>query len=285
MSEQRATERATATVDQWPDPEPEEVEVMLLGTYHMDNPSLDAANVEADDVLVPQRQRQLQTLVDRFAPWAPDVVGVEQPTGYDDRLDEAYAAFRSGDRAFDEAAPDAPVSTRNEVVQIGFRLAAELELDGVVPVDHPLHPADRFDADQVGDMDARDLWIPDEALRETHDLPGAEAIEREQERRLRESTVTEFLRWSNTDPELREGNRGMFASAIPMGEGEDPLGPVALGAWYERNIRVVHELWRALDGDEERVLLLFGLGHVHVLRHLLDETPMFCPVSPLPFLE
>jgi hypothetical protein len=28
MSEQRATERATATVDQWPDPEPEEVEVM-----------------------------------------------------------------------------------------------------------------------------------------------------------------------------------------------------------------------------------------------------------------
>jgi hypothetical protein len=36
--------------------------------------------------------------------------------------------------------------------------------------------------------------------------------------------------------------------------------------------------------DADRVVKLVGSGHVHVLRHLLSETPMFCPVSPLEVL-
>ena len=33
------------------------------------------------------------------------------------------------------------------------------------------------------------------------------------------------------------------------------------------------------------MLFLVGSGHIHVLRHLLEEAPMFCPVSPLPYLR
>lgn len=38
--------------------------VMILGTYHMANPGADAVNFEADEVLAPKRQRELQQLVE-----------------------------------------------------------------------------------------------------------------------------------------------------------------------------------------------------------------------------
>lgn len=60
--------------------------------------------------------------------------------------------------------------------------------------------------------------------------------------------------------------------------------PTFLAYWYDRNIRMVHHLWRAIEQGDERLLLVVGTGHIRVLRHLLGETPMFCPVSPLPYL-
>ena len=47
MLRPRATARKTPT---WPTPTPEQVEVVLLGTYHMTEPGLDAVNVSTDDV-------------------------------------------------------------------------------------------------------------------------------------------------------------------------------------------------------------------------------------------
>jgi len=55
-------------VSRWPEPRPPEVEVLLLGTYHMDNPGRDAVNVEADDVLSADRQSELEQLCDRLEP-------------------------------------------------------------------------------------------------------------------------------------------------------------------------------------------------------------------------
>ena len=45
--------------------------VMILGTYHMDNPGADAVNFEADDVLSTKRQRELQHLIEQLARFNP----------------------------------------------------------------------------------------------------------------------------------------------------------------------------------------------------------------------
>ena len=45
-------------------PETPPIEVMVLGTYHMANPGLDLANVKSDDVLKPQRQKELEAASD-----------------------------------------------------------------------------------------------------------------------------------------------------------------------------------------------------------------------------
>src|SRR2546430_3949255 len=41
--------------------------ILILGTYHMDNPRLDSKNIEADDVLLPRRQREISDLIEKLA--------------------------------------------------------------------------------------------------------------------------------------------------------------------------------------------------------------------------
>ena len=53
--------------EDWPRCDSEQVEVMILGTIHLDNPGLDEVNPEVGDVLTPDRQAELQDLTDRLA--------------------------------------------------------------------------------------------------------------------------------------------------------------------------------------------------------------------------
>jgi hypothetical protein len=100
------------------------------------------------------------------------------------------------------------------------------------------------------------------------------------------STVTEHLRAINSEDGLRGGNSlGMFGSFLAAGEGPNLGGPLLLARWYERNIIMVHNLTRILLPGSRRLLVLVGSGHVPPLRNILDESPDFCPVSPMPILN
>lgn len=275
----------TGTGDAWPDCEDEQVQVMLLGTFHMDNPGLDEVNVEADDVLAPERQVELETLTDQLAAWKPERIAIEWPYEWQDGVDSLYEEFRSGERAYgdDEGIDldslfDAEVTCRNECVQIGFRLAARLEHERVYPIDDPT-VVSNADFEALEDRG----FEPEDKV--DFVLPDPEQQKQEMDRRLADSTVPEFLRWENKEEQLRFNHDWMFARGIRWGEDDNFGGPQMLGTWYDRNLRMVHNLWRAIDSGDERALVLVGSGHVRALRHLLTEAPMFCPVSPLPYLE
>ena len=63
--------------------------IMLLGTYHMANPGVDAVNFEADDVLALKRQREMQQLIEQLARFNPTKIAIEADTGLDAKLEAA----------------------------------------------------------------------------------------------------------------------------------------------------------------------------------------------------
>lgn len=274
---------ATETLG-WPDCGPDQVKVMLLGTYHMDNPGLDEVNVEADDIIDSGRQEQLEELVERFVEWNPDRVAVERPYDEFERVNDIYTKYRSGQYEYGQEelfpAPhpmrdDDNSECRSEVVQIGFRLADKLDHDQVFPIDeHPEEP----DVDPFEDREI------DSRRKTSVTLPEPEALQREADECLVSSSLVEYLRWMNSEDELRNNHDMMFGRDIRAAGGEFD-SPLFIAYWYDRNIRMVHHLWRALEGGDERIFLVVGSGHIRVLRHLLDETPMFCPTCPRPLLS
>lgn len=109
-------------------PAAEPVRVMVLGTFHFDNPGLDIANAQVDDVLKPQRQVELRELADGLARFQPTLVAVEQDAdALPERALPAYTRYLAGEGRDD----------RNEILQIGYRLAQRAGLRRVVGIDTP----------------------------------------------------------------------------------------------------------------------------------------------------
>lgn len=272
--------------DPWPSCKSDQVRVMVLGTYHMDNPGLDENNINADDVLTEHRQSELRECASKLADWNPDRIAVERPSARMNELNDRYDEYRSGQRAYDhEETFPAPHSKRNEpttecrseVVQIGFRVAEQLDHTFVAAVDE--HPDEsRYDSDPFETRETASERKTPITLRDPVDQVD------DLNDQLSSSTITEFHRHINTERELSLNHELMFDRAIRV-TGESLGSPLFLERWYGRNIRMVHHLWETMEPTDERILFPVGSGHVRVLRHLLSEAPMFCPVSPIPYLS
>jgi len=89
------------------------IQVMVLGTYHFGNPGHDEHNTTADDVRSPRRQAELAAVARVLAEFHPTHVMVEEEIDTPDLAVPAYQHFATSDLARE----------RNEIVQIGFRLA------------------------------------------------------------------------------------------------------------------------------------------------------------------
>lgn len=259
----------------------------------MDNPGLDTINIEADDVLTDERQQELSDLTDVLQDWQPDSVAVERPAERQDDLNELYRQYHSGKLSYGEEFEidpvhpdrDSPVSDcRSEVIQVGFRLADRLDHERVYPVDYPMTLAADFDEEERAD-----LADPAQMQKRARSVTDVELVDpqrkqQEIERHLTESTITEHLCFLNRKEQLRFNHELLFAGSLAGAE-QRYDGSRMLSAWYERNIRIVENLWRATTDETDRVLLLIGSGHVNVLEHLLSEAPMFRPRSALTKLD
>lgn len=165
------------------------------------------------------------------------------------------------------------------MVQVAFRLARRLGHPTVYPIDRQMPLGN----DSIEPLLAR---RPDLQRRVDSVMAALRAQADSTAAWQRTTTIIEHLRRANSEEGLHGGNSwSMFGSWLAAGEGENVGGPRLLARWYERNILMAHNLTRVLRPGTRRVLVLVGSGHVPALRNILDESPDFCPVSPLPLLN
>src|SRR4051812_27954654 len=99
-------------------------EILVLGSFHMANPGHDLANMQVDDVRSPQRQQQMAELLAVLKKFNPTKIAIESDVTGSNRPKE-YDEYLAGRHEL----------TRNEIEQIGFRLAKELGHKKIYPVD------------------------------------------------------------------------------------------------------------------------------------------------------
>jgi hypothetical protein len=230
-------------------------EVMILGTYHMANPGLDLHNVKGDDVLLPKRQRELVDVMEALAKFKPTLVAVEAPArgGMAAKVDK-YDSYVH--RTLDDS--------RNEVVQIGFRLAKMMALPEVwgidVEGDFPYDAVKQF-------ANARP------PLPERLDAMNA-SVERMLDglnRVLKTGTIGAALRYMNEPSRIAEG-QAFYRTLLLFGDGLEQPGAALLDAWAARNNAICARLVQLVKRDD-RVVVVYGSGHAYLLRQCVREMP------------
>lgn len=245
------------------------VQVMVLGTYHMDNPGQDLVNVRAADVLTPQRQAELAAVAEAIAKFKPTVVAVERITSAPAYEDEHYTRFTEADLA----------KVRDERVQIGYRIARAAGLKTVHGIDEQPSSGepDYFPFDKVqASAHARGQDAALAALLEPAGRTVAAFGARQES-----STVAELLRAANDERDMADPS--LYYALLRIDAGEDQPGAELLGYWYMRNAKIVAKL-ADVANPGDRVLLLFGSGHKHWLEQIARGTPGFEVVDATRYL-
>jgi hypothetical protein len=233
--------------------------ILLLGMYHMNNPGLDAVNVQADDVLTPRRQEEIESVVARLATFRPTKVMVEGRYATSP-WPERYREWRAGRRDLG----------RNEIEQIGFRVAAAAGLDSVTPVDYAMW-MNGWTPEEIAPRPP----APPPTVPPPPPAPLSEA-ERRLTERLHNSTVGEYLAWLNSADYQRQDHAGYMRQLLPP-EGSGMYTRADLLAnWYKRNIRIAANINREVRHGTDRVLVLYGNGHATILRQLFEAASYFC---------
>ena len=229
-------------------------EVLVLGTYHMANPGHDVFNVQVDDVLAPARQKQIAELIEVLKKFKPTKIAIE--ADFDsDVVPKRYADYLAGKHEL----------TRNEIEQIGFRLAKEMGHKTVYP------------ADADGDF----LW---QRVQNYAKATGQTAVidqvanggwgvrVKEENEYLKSHTVLEALRQLNSDETVTR-DVGYYFTLAHLGEPGDYAGPDLLTEWYRRNIKIFNNVTKLITAPDERVLVIFGSGHLGWLRQDFANDP------------
>lgn len=255
-----AVDRATAQET----PREPPIEVMLLGTYHMSNPGLDQINPEADDPRSPTRRREIEALVAALAEFRPNKVAVEWPFSMQDSIEATYRRYLAGEFELG----------RSEVYQIGFRLAGQLGHESVYAVDY------RMDMP----MDSAMAYAQSQGQTDLLAYLGqrGQAIEQYFNDLILHLTIPEILHHHN-DTRADTLWSGYMSIATIGGDGEYP-GAVAVARYYERNLRIFANVTRIAEPGD-RILVIFGSGHLVPLRHYFHYAAGYDLVSPLEYLE
>jgi len=216
------------------DPRPE---ILVLGTYHMANPGHDVHNMQADDVLSPKRQREIAELMAVLKKFNPTKIAIEADVG-SKRVEQEYSDYLAGKYTL----------SRNEIDQIGYRLAKELRHRVVYAVD----------AD--GDFPYMRVlnYAKANGLKDKFDAIAGKTAQRVKAQGdfLGSHSVLETLQYMNSDS-LVARDLAEYFSFVRFA---DPY------EWYRRNIRIYHNIVALIDSPNDRILVIYGAGHLGWLR-------------------
>lgn len=230
-------------------------EIFLLGTFHF---------LEKDwDVYSENTQREIDGFVRMLAGFHPDVVAVEGAVHQQKAIDAAFDRAPLAD--FNNASlmrtttlgeitlfgRTVPITWNNECIQIGFRLAKFLGLPRVHAID-------------------ADMELDHTLLGETPPQTVHQRLTRLSEyiRENEGDTLLSSYQCINT-PECARLNHSMYLAANAVNTGGSYNGSAFTAQWYERNLRIFSEI-QSLAQMHRRIFVLYGAGHLQILRDLIQ---------------
>ena len=101
---------------------------------------------------------------------------------------------------------------------------------------------------------------------------------------LAEGTISEMLYRMNRPAALAQAHWPYVWILAPIAQDDNYAGADMVGTWYTRNIRIFANLNRIAEAGD-RIFVVYGQGHIPILRDLVESSPLFCLVDPLPYLR
>jgi hypothetical protein len=234
-------------------------EVLLVGVFHFNNPGLDVAKFEIDDMLSKKRQQEILGIRNALVDFAPDAIFTEVNLDGAKWLDSTYAAFRKD---------QSPLKTeKNELYQVAFAVGHQLNLPRLYASD--AHADFPFDSMMTAIKAAGQTQLE----KEVGDM--IQTMEQEMNSRLSRQSVKDILLWLN-GPEMRRKDLGWYLNTPTMaGSLHTDIGATLTGSWLTRNLKIYGNIMKQLKGNEKRIVIIYGASHCAPIEYYFSMNDRF----------
>lgn len=256
--------------------EKEKIKVFLLGSFHF------AQMDESYNVLDPKHQESIKELCELVSIQNPDKVFVERQPEYEfqNKIDSQYQVYlKTG-----------VIPQKNELFQLGFRIAKDQSHSRLYQCDHPgsygrfmketaayaieNNQEEILDAKSKGTTQREDNLVQEASMMQDHTL--LEHIRLINSKEWVNSSHSNYL---TTYPQVGSTNFYDYEEDYTL------IGAELLADWYRRNIMIYSKMINQVDyNKDEAILLIIGSDHVPIIRNLFRDNPYFEVIDPAEWL-
>lgn len=239
--------------------------VLTLGTFHFSFRSLDVVKIEDSDmidVLNPVYQAEIKDIVNRIAEFKPTIIAIERDPANQSEIDSLYRAYVDGKYSLQ----------RDEIDQIGFRLAKKEHIEKLICVNDWGSIPDEINAVLQSEDD------PDrESFFNTFYNSPDSALFFDMNTIYKTEGILEDLRIRNSQEYLTKDLGNYLISVFKYSTDSSEFFGVdfTTGWWFNRNLRIFRNIQRIEAGPDDRILVIFGSGHMNLLNLFFDASPEY----------
>ncbi|MGJ1196395.1 DUF5694 domain-containing protein [Sphingobacterium spiritivorum] len=246
----------------------EKVKVILLGTYHFNNPGNDMIKHKERNILSEENQKDLDNLVDKISAsvYKPDQIFVESYFSAKKELNTNYQSYLKNQyHKFTDTIKRERTKryyTEGETFQLGYRLAKKLKHEELYPIDSLIEM--RFDI----------------LLKEVNSNPKLkkefDAIKTSlSDNCLEKSNLSEIFLCMNEKSKLDNNLAFYISFANKVMINNDYFGSNLVTDWYKRNLIMYSNIQSQLKPDTKSIFVLVGSGHAAIFRQLFEVDKNF----------
>jgi len=241
-------------------------DVIMFGLFHFSNPGLDVVKTkQVIDVTTKENQAYLSELSSRIAnKFKPSAVLVECDPKQQSEMEKRFTSYKAGESEL----------LVNEIYQIGFRVAKQAKLDGVICFDEQeVH----WQGEKL--MVSMPTSDPD-TNREFQSL--IDKVTKSSNEWHAEGSLKNILQKLN-QPEYDQLNKNLYLVSNVVGAGDNFYGADATASWWHRNFRMYANIQKAAK-TKSRVLVIAGQGHTSVIKDFIKTDNKLKLVDVLDYL-
>lgn len=236
----------------------QKTKILLIGTIHFENPHTDTFELKVDDFLSAKRQSELEDLTNLLSQTKATKVMIEKPIESQHATDSLYSLYLT----------DHYKMTVSEREQIGFRLAKKLKLNRINCIDK-FYGMTHYSLMAETAKENNQLYL-------LNDLGvHAKAMIGDFDNQLKKNTITEVLKYINKPEELKRNLSIYLNFMAKVGAGKNFAGAEVVSDWYLRNLAIYSNILNQIEPSDKYVVLIFGQGHIPILKHLLENNDNF----------
>ncbi|QFF99127.1 hypothetical protein PB01_09960 [Psychrobacillus glaciei] len=241
-------------------------EVMIVGVYHLGDTS-DLIKFESKDDN--DLKLQAKEVVDALSRFNPTKLAVEAEWEVQSKLNESYRKYQLDD----------PKPTKNEIQMIGFPLAKKSGLSEVSCVDW--RGDDNEDTSLEDILKYAEEYEPEryKKIMTTY----VEPMQREFEK-LSQLSILEGYKRVNEAETVKKMHQ-VYMELAMIGKKKDYYATGWLTWWYKRNLIIYTNVRRLISNPQDRILLLVGGGHVHLIKQFLEESEVCTVIDANEYLN